>query len=814
MYLLQRLTLPGWATIWRRIRNTRRTVFTRGDFSTLIITSLIMVIPALSLTSLDITKDIARPQTLTWPSCLNQLIPVAILSVVFGFLLSRSHYSELLSLLLSGVYGVATIGVIQYVNAPGNPAVRLYAVADRFANSLNLTLGGSLDPFLLILFLSILVWFLGHNTAWHTFRLDRVWRAILPPGIVLVLNGFYNPDRFNMSLYLGIYVFLSMLLVIRSHIEAREFDWYTHRIAFHRSLRNWFYFWGAIAGVVLLALALLLPTGSAEDNQKRYEQFLRGDIINQLNQLINKLFGALEGQGVATADYYGSDMLTLGGAIQLGDQIVMIVKAPQGPRYYWESRVFDTYSDGKWLSTRHDTPLRDEQPGLVLRYPPLDPSVRRDVSQQFTMVLGASRLVYAAPQPVMVDLPVEVEMDTIDPLTRTINPSVIHPLTPLQAGDEYSVLSSISVASAPYLRNTPTDIPTWVRALDLQLPPNVTQRTKALAEQIVQGAGAQTNYDKAKAIEQWLRKNIQYNEAIPNPPRDVDLVDWVLFTEKRAYCTYYASSMIVMLRMLGIPARMGAGFAQGIWDPTTQSFIVRERDAHTWVEVYFPLAGWVEFEPTSAQQTLDRPDSNGPPPTATPSPSPTPSPTPTPPPTATRSGPQAAGISAQTQQPQMTFTSTPPPTSTLTPTPVLPPPPSFLDLPPPVRNVFRLLLIAAVMIAILSFLLVGFLWWVEYRGLDRLSQVGRAYARLAVYARWLGIPLSESSTPLERSRRIGRDVPDGSRPVTSITDMYVEERYARPKDVTPDEEKEAQAAWRTARRAFIARKIRKLRRRG
>jgi hypothetical protein len=361
------------------------------------------------------------------------------------------------------------------------------------------------------------------------------------------------------------------------------------------------------------------------------------------------------------------------------------------------------------------------------------------------------------------------------------------------------------------LRNAPTDFPAWVRALDLQLPPTVTQRTKALADQIVQNANAQTNYDRAKAIEQWLRKNIKYNEAMPVPPRDVDLVDWVLFTEKRAYCTYYASSMIVMLRMLGIPARMGAGFAQGIWDPTTQSYIVRERDAHTWVEVYFPLAGWVEFEPTSAQQVLDRPDSNGPPPTSTPTL--TPSPTP-PPPTATRSGPQPAGVSTQTQQPQMTFTPTPPPTRTLTPTPVPPPPPSFLNLPPPVRNVFRGLLIAAGVIALLSFLLVGFLWWVEYRGLDRLSQVGRAYARLSIYARWLRIPLSEANTPLERSRRIARDVPGGSRPVASITDMYIEERYARPKDVTPDEEQEAQAAWRTARRAFIARKIRKLLRRG
>jgi len=119
-----------------------------------------------------------------------------------------------------------------------------------------------------------------------------------------------------------------------------------------------------------------------------------------------------------------------------------------------------------------------------------------------------------------------------------------------------------------------------------------------------------------------------------------------------------------------------------------------------------------------------------------------------------------------------------------------------------------LLLLAAV-ITVLSFVAVGFLWWVEYRGLDSLSPVGRAYARLAIYARWLGIPLHEAQTPLERGRKIAREVPTGNRPVTSLTDMYISERYARPRDVTPDEEKFAQSAWRNARRAFLGRKIRR-----
>ena len=82
----------------------------------------------------------------------------------------------------------------------------------------------------------------------------------------------------------------------------------------------------------------------------------------------------------------------------------------------------------------------------------------------------------------------------------------------------------------------------------------------------------------------------------------------MLFDLKQGYCNYYASAMVVMLRTMGIPARMAAGFAQGTWNHGEQAFVVEERDAHTWVEVYFPGYGWVEFEPTAAQAPLNRGD--------------------------------------------------------------------------------------------------------------------------------------------------------------------------------------------------------------
>src|SRR5690606_28782097 len=164
------------------------------------------------------------------------------------------------------------------------------------------------------------------------------------------------------------------------------------------------------------------------------------------------------------------------------------------------------------------------------------------------------------------------------------------------------------IASASQLRSAPAIYPQWVRDLYLYVSPSITQRTHDLARLIVQEAGAVTVYDQAKAIEGWLRQNIRYNETIPLPPRGQDPVDWVLFDLREGYCNYYASAMIMMLRTLDIPARMAAAFAQGTWDADRQQYVVEGRDAHTWVEVYFPGYGWIEFEPTAAQAPLSRVD--------------------------------------------------------------------------------------------------------------------------------------------------------------------------------------------------------------
>ncbi len=124
-----------------------------------------------------------------------------------------------------------------------------------------------------------------------------------------------------------------------------------------------------------------------------------------------------------------------------------------------------------------------------------------------------------------------------------------------------------------------------------------TLRIKALADQVT--ANLTNNYDRAMAIESYLRSNYIYT-LTPPLPKDgsTDSIGAFLFDAKQGYCEYFATAMGDMLRAEGIPTRLVNGFGPGTYDNKTKQYVVKESDAHTWVESFFPGYGWIPFEPT------------------------------------------------------------------------------------------------------------------------------------------------------------------------------------------------------------------------
>src|SRR5213594_1977453 len=141
---------------------------------------------------------------------------------------------------------------------------------------------------------------------------------------------------------------------------------------------------------------------------------------------------------------------------------------------------------------------------------------------------------------------------------------------------------------------TSLNYPDSIRKHFLQLP-TMSTRVTELTRQIIRQA--KTPHQMAVAVERHLRETYRYSLDVGTAV-SVSPVDDFLFTRKSGYCEHYATTMVVMLRVLGIPARLVTGFLHGEWNDFGNYYTVRQRDAHAWVEVLFPRSGWITFDPT------------------------------------------------------------------------------------------------------------------------------------------------------------------------------------------------------------------------
>ncbi len=186
--------------------------------------------------------------------------------------------------------------------------------------------------------------------------------------------------------------------------------------------------------------------------------------------------------------------------------------------------------------------------------------------------------------------------------------------TSMGAGTIYTVLSDDTAATPDQLRDATVPrvgqgIPTVSSGLGsreatryLQLPHPYAE-VATLARQITakvttSAAGGPRTYDTVEALESWMSSHVRYTTDIPPLPVGADAVTSFLFGSRRGYCEQISTATVVMLRTLGIPAREVVGYVPGSYDPITDLYDVEAKDAHAWVQVWFPGYGWQNFDPT------------------------------------------------------------------------------------------------------------------------------------------------------------------------------------------------------------------------
>lgn len=135
----------------------------------------------------------------------------------------------------------------------------------------------------------------------------------------------------------------------------------------------------------------------------------------------------------------------------------------------------------------------------------------------------------------------------------------------------------------------------YVRSHYLQIPPSLNKQINALAEEITRNAPGP--YDKLVALENFLETQYAYSLDL-GPSVDEDPLVNFLFVTRSGHCEYFATAMTIMARMLGVPSRLAKGFQRGEWNEAGGFYEVRQRDAHAWVEAFFPGYGWISFDPS------------------------------------------------------------------------------------------------------------------------------------------------------------------------------------------------------------------------
>jgi len=294
------------------------------------------------------------------------------------------------------------------------------------------------------------------------------------------------------------------------------------------------------------------------------------------------------GEAMATSIAGFSDQISIGevgSSIYSNPRVVLRVEFPDGMPsnflgLHWRGRSYDRFDGMRWTRSEGIRPSRVPENWYRERWP--EGLLRQRV--------------YAARLDVRV-------LFGVSPVIGVLPESEIYPMYD-NVGDWSYWGSSAPVYTALSRTERPPDdllraaergyMPDRSRYLQL---PRLPDRIAALADSVVSAAGAETRFDRAVALERFLRSSFGYTRELPATAREATL-DHFLFHRREGHCEYFSTAMVVLLRSLGIHARNVNGFLGGRWNEFGQYLAVTQNEAHSWVEVWFPNYGWVAFDPT------------------------------------------------------------------------------------------------------------------------------------------------------------------------------------------------------------------------
>jgi transglutaminase-like putative cysteine protease len=538
-----------------------------------------------------------------WTYDLNRVTILALLGVFIGFILGLSTFSRQVTRLLGLLYGIAFL-FLQLVISLNNSAFWVERVDNYF-----LRFGTSIDQLIHnipledgILFLTIsgiLYCFLSINLGFKFIRLKKSWVSFITIVFFFYVIQFYLPNSQRNYLFISLYSLLVVVYLGRQFYMTKKSGWELQRIKAEKEISIYFSKMILIFTLILVFVSWGFPliiqrisgSKSGLSPSVKYQEYSTSwEILQNFLYPLRQQSGFGEG--------YIPEILALGTSRSLKDDEAMYIKVPSdfsySSRYYWKGRAYDYYENGLWQS-------KDAE----IQYSTL---INVNPYQARTTSIGIFSFIYKYPREIVftpqIALKVERKADLIYFLINANSQDVLSIVDNqlVHEGEQLDIMGGFYNPDWDILLNSSSGYPQWITEKYLQLPTDFSEKITSLAQEI--SSKKATRIEKALAITNYLRNSFRYKDFV-DIPQGSDPIEWFLFDSREGFCNYFSTADVLMLRSVGIPARVVVGYTQGERVLGKDEFLVRIKDSHSWVEAFFPESGWVILEPTPTQPSVN-----------------------------------------------------------------------------------------------------------------------------------------------------------------------------------------------------------------
>lgn len=535
----------------------------------------------------------------------THFLPLGVaLSVLVGFLLAKSKLRRLAIHFLGAAIGAAflLVAVSSVISTSPSLEGRLHGLnlsLERFYHeAFELGIRSS-ETSVFLLMIGALLWAAGQFAAFAVFRYRRSLPALIVPTAILLVN--MSVTIRPQYAHLIVFTAAALVLAIRLNLTGQREGWRERRIVDGGQLSGLFMRSGAMFVAVTVVGSILLAANASSAPLARAWRDADEKLL-EVGIEINRWIGGVSGPARGPSNFFTPSQ-TISEFWQSSNEPVFTVTTNDGEGYYWRGATYNMFDGRTWHqlgeATRRVDAAAELLSGTVDDVE--DPLTRREVTMTVVAVdLGGNALV-APEAPIRVDRPVQlVTQGDFGPYFRAKVEGDLY------EGDQYTVTSLVPLEVGPnavtgsQLAAARTRYQDWVDPyLEIRpesIGPLAEQEAAAIVGRLA--AGERDPYHVALAIQNYLHDEggFKYQTDMRGICAGESKVDCLL-RARIGFCEYFATTMAMMLRTQGIPARYVVGYLPG--HPFAEfSWRVDQSASHAWVEVYFPDYGWIKFDPT------------------------------------------------------------------------------------------------------------------------------------------------------------------------------------------------------------------------